>query len=217
MKTNVIPIRPSETGHITLTGKVKGVADESVMIETPEGVINAGVAFSCLVAPEPGDRVLFSKSERSCYVLAILERPSGKNMQMTFPGDVRMKTENGRMDLAAGTDLNLMAGENSSLTGSKTLLAGANVKVTAGELSTHADTINTHANKAGIFVDAVDVVARRVTQRAENVMRWVEQIETLHIGSLIQHIRRAMLSHSQHASITASKDVRIDGERIHMG
>lgn len=217
MRTNVIPIHPSETGHVGLTGTVKGVADKSVMIETRQGVINAGVAFSCLVTPEPGDQVLFSRSERSCYVLAILERSSGKNMQMDFPGDVRLKTANGRMDLAAATDLNLVAGEKGSLTGSTTALAGTTVHVTAGELSAQADAINTHAKTANVFIDAVDVVARRITQRAENVMRWVEQIETLHIGSLIQHVRRAMLSHSYHASITASKDVRIDGERIHMG
>jgi hypothetical protein len=48
-------------------------------------------------------------------------------------------------------------------------------------------------------------------------MRIVEGVETLSIGNLIQHIRQNYTSHSHQTVITARKDMRIDGERIHMG
>jgi hypothetical protein len=60
-------------------------------------------------------------------------------------------------------------------------------------------------------------VAKQITQKTDMLLRWVEGVETLSIGNLIQNVRQNYTSHSQQAVITASKDMRIDGERIHMG
>ena len=48
-------------------------------------------------------------------------------------------------------------------------------------------------------------------------MRWIEGVETLNIGDLVQTVRRAYTTRAERAVITAQKDVMIDGERIHMG
>jgi hypothetical protein len=45
----------------------------------------------------------------------------------------------------------------------------------------------------------------------------INRTEILNIGNLVQNIRKNFTSHSRQAVITASKDMRIDGERIHMG
>jgi len=57
----------------------------------------------------------------------------------------------------------------------------------------------------------------RVFQKSDQVMRWVETIETLNIGNWVQNIKHTLNSRAQHQIITAKSDVRVDAERIHMG
>ena len=87
----------------------------------------------------------------------------------------------------------------------------------ASQLAASLGDLVTHVNDAKIFAGSLHTVAKRVTQRFDALMRWVETVETLNIGNLIQNVRGALASHSHHAVITARKDVKIDGERIHMG
>jgi hypothetical protein len=217
VKSNVVPFPPSASDWAVITAVVKGTAEDSVLIETDTGVMNAGVAFGCLVAPEAGDRVLVSRSDRECYVISVLDRPSNADMSLQFPGHVRMNAPKGRIDLTGGTDLNLLAAGKTRLVSRETQIACARVSVHTDELSTRAREFEAHLGTAKIFAEAIDTVAKRIGQRAENVMRWVEGLETLNIGNLVRTVRKTLMSHSDQAVLTAAKDFRIDGERIHMG
>jgi hypothetical protein len=64
---------------------------------------------------------------------------------------------------------------------------------------------------------ALEVVAERVVHCARQVVRRVEDIETLQVGNLVQRVRENFITRSKRASVTASGDMHIDGERIHMG
>lgn len=217
MKTNVVPFAGSTADCILTTAWVKGAAGDSAMIEFDGGAVNAAVAFSCLVKPVAGDKVLVARSERECHVLAVLERSAGRETTIEFPGDARLSAPNGRMNLASGTELNLIGAQ-------KTRMVSADTQIMSGRVSVHADTLSARANKTEtrlgavqVFADSIDTVAKRITQRVDTLMRWVEGVETLSIGSLIQNVRKIMTSHSHHAVITAKKDIKIDAERIHMG
>jgi hypothetical protein len=68
-----------------------------------------------------------------------------------------------------------------------------------------------------MYTQMFSSVARQVNQKTDILVRWVEQVETLNIGNLIQNVRKNYTSHSDQAVITAKKDMLINGERIHMG
>ncbi len=217
MKPNVIPFPASPSPWVIEAATVKGATPDSVMVETQSGLVNAGVAFGYLVAPAAGDRVLVSRSPRECYVITVLERPSNQDMAIEFPRNVRLKAPSGLMEIASGKDLNLIAAEEARFTSTRMHITGGELAITSETLSACTRHVEAHSNSVRIISDTIDTVARRISQRVDTLMRWVEGVETLHIGSLIQTVRKALITHSEQTVMTAKGDMRIDAERIHMG
>ncbi|MEE4359813.1 MAG: DUF3540 domain-containing protein [Desulfococcaceae bacterium] len=217
MKTNIIPFTCPSTECKMETAWVKGVSEDAIMIQTDSGVMKAGTAFSCLVLPETGDKVLLSRSHRECYVLAVLERPLGKDMALHFPASVSMKAEQGQMNMVSGKDMNLISGQKTRMLSAETHISSGEMHINAAKLTARTHEMESHAKQVRFFADAVDSVVKRITQRADTIMRWVEGVETLNIGSLIQNVRRSLTSRSHQAIISAKEDISINGERIHMG
>ena len=65
--------------------------------------------------------------------------------------------------------------------------------------------------------DAVDVVAQRATQRLKSCYRWVEEIEHITAGQMIHKVSNLFSVRARQTAITAKDDVKIDGERVHLG
>ncbi len=216
MKTNIIPFSDSRNGHSLETGIVKAKPDESVIVEINGAVIHAGRAFSCLVSPVPGDRVLLSCSAQECFVLAVLERKEQK-MTLDFPGDVCFRSVKGTIALEAGNRVEVSALKRIDGAAPEVSLVSGKSRMISDELTLRARKVETHADEANLFVKAITAVSDRVTQRAKTVARVVEGVETLRIGDLIQTVRRTLTLRSRYANITARKDMKLDGERIHMG
>ncbi|MEW5725129.1 MAG: DUF3540 domain-containing protein, partial [Thermodesulfobacteriota bacterium] len=112
---------------------------------------------------------------------------------------------------------NLLSAGPTRLTSSETHITGGQVSVNADKLTARARELEAHGQSLRVFADAIDTVAKRLSQRVNILMRWVEDLETLNIGHLVQTVRRTLVSHSHQAVITAKADMRIDGERIHLG
>ncbi|MFC1852417.1 DUF3540 domain-containing protein [candidate division CSSED10-310 bacterium] len=217
MEPKIIPFpRPAADCRI-MNATVKGVARDTVIIDADVGVVNAEIAFSCLVAPEIGDKVLVSQMDREFHILAVLNRPARQDMTLDFPGNVKINTAQGQLDVTSAKDLNLIVAGKTRMFSTETHLTGGQVSLNADKLMTRANELESYIDNAKLFISAIDTVAKRVTQRVDTLMRWVEQVETLNIGNLIQNVRKTLTSHSHEAIITAKTDIRIDGERIHVG
>ena len=77
--------------------------------------------------------------------------------------------------------------------------------------------IEAHSKKVKLFSKSIDTISSRITQRTDVLMRWVENVETLNIGNMVQSIRNTKVCHAKQTIMTAKQDMRIDAERIHMG
>lgn len=217
MNPKIIPMynQPDECGLVRAT--VKGVSNESVMIDTGKGVVNARTAFSCLVAPENGDSVLVNYVENDYYILSVLERQEEQDMTLKFPADVKMQAMSGGIDMASNKDINLMTSAETNMMSGNLRFTSGNMDVTTGKLTTRTNDIESHSKTVRLYTHALDTVAKQMSQKTDILVRWVENVETLNIGNLIQRVRKNYTSHSDQAVITAQKDMRLDGERIHMG
>jgi hypothetical protein len=196
---------------------VKARTGRSVVVDTGDSIVKAAIAFSCLIAPEADDVVLLSHTDGEWYALAILERPGGNDAALEFPGNVAMSAPNGTVDVHSSADLRLSSAAATQMVSKRMHVASDTIAVGADRIVTRASETESHVGRVQIFADAIDSVVKRVTQHADTVMRWVKQVETLSLGSFIQHVRQSMMSHSDQVVMTAKRDVRIDGERIHMG
>ena len=63
----------------------------------------------------------------------------------------------------------------------------------------------------------MNLVTDRLTQRIKNSFKTVEGLDQQTSLNFLQTIGKTLSIRSRDAVITARKDVKIDGERIHMG
>jgi hypothetical protein len=217
MSPKVIPIYAHQDDCRLVKASVKGVSKQSLMIELGVGVINARTAFSCLVAPMVGDSVLVSQSNSDYFVLAVLERTAEQDMALNFPASVKMTALEGQIDVIAGKDVNLLSTAKTNLLSAEINMTSSEMNVNAGKLTAHTTDVESHSQTMKLYSQIFSSVSRQVSQKTDILVRWVEQVETLNIGNLIQNVRKNYTSHSDQAVITAKKDMHINGERIHMG
>lgn len=218
MKKNVVSLHKNNYS-LNETGTVKGKSGSFFVLETQEGLINARKAFSCIVEPEPGDKVLVNISERECYILSILERPfeHGQNLSLEFPADAKFKAPNGQIDIISSKDLNILSAGKTDLFSSKLNISSMDAEMKAKRFKSSMDEVDVTAKKITLFSETLISMAKRVTQTAQNIMRKVEGVETVSAGNLIQNIKKVFSQNSGHTVFTAKKDMKIDAKRIHMG
>ena len=219
METNVIPmpIKKEAVQNFVETAIIKGSSKKSVVIETGDGALTAEVAFSCLVKPLAGDKVLISRTEKECYVLAVLEREEKDDMTLDFPGNVDLKAASGDIAMTSGRDINLVSAKKTHMASGEVGITAVDASVNAANIKVYSHDAECHAGRAKVFAKSIDTMADRIMQTAKTVVRQVEGVETVNIGSLIKTVKKIMSLRSHHAVITAKKDVMIDGERIQMG
>ncbi len=213
MHSKVIPLptqQPSRFEHAT----VVGVGEGSVMVETPTGITAARTAVSCLLAPMKGDRVLLSRTGDECYLLAVLARANA-DRRLEVPGQLELAAEQVRV--TARSSVALSAGEQLRLHSRQLRVGATDTALFSSRLDVSGHDAVGRFQRTRLLSDAVEVIGQRLFQSAQEVVRRVEKVELLRVGNLIQRIRHTWSSHAQRAALTARKDMRVDGERIHMG
>lgn len=184
------------------------------IVHGPEGVRAAQVAAGCLVAPHVGDRVLVTRAGAECYVLTILSRES-RDRELRVNGELAVSAK--RLRLSGDEDVALKGGHKVGLHGHRIALTSDETAVCGRRVEVTADEGRAQFRKVQLVASSLETCADRIGQFARTVIRRVEEVETTQIGNLVQNIRESLISRSKRTSMTARKDVHVDGERIHMG
>lgn len=147
-------------------------------------------AVSCLVEPQPGDRVLASTSaDGPCHVLHILARSEsalsdGTHARLSVPGAAGVSLCQSRIALHAVESLHMGSAGEASLSAAGGTLA---------------------LNGRNLFVTATDSIV-------EQAHHYVGKI-----GQYLLDVRALLRLHGNDALITAARDIKVDAERISMG
>jgi hypothetical protein len=208
----------SQTPIYQEQARVVDVQERRCRLEAASGTYNARQAISCLVTPCVGDHVLAAvDSHGNAYVLAILEREQAAVNQIDFDGEVQLRVRRGRlaitsqegMDLASAGRIRAISEdlEVQAVTGAVHLQDGM---LQAGRLNTRIGAIHWLA-------ETVDGIAERITQRVKRVYRNVEEFEQVKAGRMDYLVRKLLSFRSRYTVLTAKEDVKVDGERIHIG
>ncbi|MFA9460252.1 DUF3540 domain-containing protein [Thiohalorhabdus sp. Cl-TMA] len=197
-------------------GVVESAAQGGWSVALDTGKIRAEKAFSCLVEPRWGDRVLVAELAGAAYILAVLERQGAQDTRLSFPGNVDMQAPNGDLRLTSDREVDL-TGSEARVTAQRTRMLSREMDVYAEHLSARGGALQAQATEVSVTAKRSNTVIGRVFQRAEAVVRQVEQVETLHVGSLVQTVREQLNLRARWGVLRTSKDLSIDGEHIHMG
>ncbi|MBF0352577.1 MAG: DUF3540 domain-containing protein [SAR324 cluster bacterium] len=194
-------------------------ADGYWHVHCSDGKFKARKAFSCLVHPIVGDKVLISRdADEECYILAIMERSGKQNASLVFHGNVQISAPQGQIDVLAKERLGLVTTNQIEMSTSQLNVTALNATLNTERSQITSQEIMTTAKVIRVLAEKLDTFADRFVLRAKNSFRWVDELDQLKAGEVIHHIRTIFSVHSSgHATLTAKGDVRIDGERIHMG
>jgi len=193
---------------------VQAVTDAGVIIHAPSGVAGAQIAAGCLLTPAPGDRVLVSRSGTERFVLTVLTRQTGE-AELSFDGDLRIRARN--LALAGREATSVESGHEIGLRAPRVAVTAGAAELATGRLGVTGQAAHVQFRHARVLVTALESIGDRVVQSVRQLVRHVQDTESVQSGNLIQRVRDTYLMRSRRTSLTSRKDTHIDGERIHMG
>lgn len=213
-----------EKPTVLLSTQIRIVAetnDNSIILENLEGGVDryeaAKLALSCLARPKRGDRVIvqcFSNEER--IVTAVVESDDSQ-VEIQSDRDIAISCA-GRFRINADEEL--------VLTGRKKIQAeteqfGVKTVTMIVKASVFAGTIIKEVSIIGGTMEAVFKSMKTNTidcfQSAKNLFRQTQETECVQSGSFAQKVSGSHVSEATYVAVLAKKDVRVDGERIHIG
>lgn len=190
-------------------GWIDEMAEGKYWVATESGRRRALKAASCLLAPQPGDRVLIALDEvSSAYILAVLERADPSVSRIDLPGDATIHAS-GDLSLAAARELTCTAPrlsvgvEDGDFSILRTRLLGNLVEIQAERIKS-------------VCVTA-DQIYRDLTQRIGDYFRATSGHEDVHAKSSRKLVEQDLTMQSRNTVIIAERNVKIDGELIHLG
>lgn len=199
-------------------GVIAHVGEREIWVTTARGRVRAERATSCLVAPEEGDFVLFcTLGTGAAYVLAVLERERGAPIRIAPDGDVTLAAAHGRIALTARDGLDLASEAKASVTARELSVAAATSTFAVGALAYLGRTIEASAEHVRVCAGAIDTVAERLMARVKRAYRFVEDLDVKRAARIDHEASRDFRLRAEHALVTASELVKLDGQQIHLG
>jgi len=197
------PVEPPglETGVVERT--TGGLA---VRFQT--GLCEARRAKSCLVVPEPGDRVLCVTEGESVFVLAVLDgRPDAR---ISVDGSIAMEAHAGRVALrsAGGIDLE---------TTSDLQVRAKRGQVAVEQLGFVGRLLEAHAQKVSLVAHQVDSALGTLYQRAKRAFRRTEEIDQTRAGTVDVRADTLAALRADNTVITSRVLTKIDADQVHIG
>jgi hypothetical protein len=203
---------------VSTTALVIAEQPSGCLIRTDDAQFIARRAVSCLVRPVVGDTVLvFIDNKGQAYILSILERLDTGATRLSVDNDLVIESTADSIILAARESISLTSPGKASIHGGDVAITGRKGLFQLHQVEMVTDAATVHAKSGRLFANSIETVANTLTQRLQNCFRFVESLDQLKAGSLLQSVRKLMSLKTQQAVILAEQDVKIDGERIHMG
>ena len=200
-----------QSGKVESTGKF-------YRILTRDRYYSASRAFGCLVEPMANDTVVFSVDARQhCHILSIIERPGSNNTQLTFPGDVTLRADNGELSIQASQGLNMVSMQSINQVAETYTLATKKALLSINDLTAIGHTLVSKFRHVQTIADRIETVAVHWLQKLTYSFRQVEAVDQLKTRDSIHTVKNLYSMRSKQAAILAKEDIKMDAERIHMG
>jgi hypothetical protein len=196
---------------------VIGGGNENWIVQSSLGTYKAKKAFSCLVCPEIGDKVLsVSLAAGGASILAILERKSSQATRLKFGGDVDFSST-GSIKMLANERLEVMSGDAMNFDTVELSMRSETSSVSFDRLSVTGNEANQYINKIRVMSKYLETVSETSKQVMKNSFRLVSGLESLTAGEVLQQVKKRFTVQSKQVSMLAEEDAKLNGKRVHLG
>jgi len=213
---NIIPIH-SHPASILRTGRVESVISGDIRISVSGDILMAKKAFSCIIAPEPGDIVLYTADETGkAYVLGIIERPNHQTATLAFPSHTRIDVSRGSLNIHAGGHVTLCADELNCLSdravhkSREAVVAYDRITATGTEIQASFKTVR-------LISHLINSIAKQVIHIFQGYIRNTENTDMVKAGRMTRCAKGLYALDSEQTVMKSKKNTIIDGEKILMG
>lgn len=172
---------------------------------------------------------------------------SRRSVLSTPHGDLQLAAPNGNIDLSAGKGVRCHGAQEVVMTAAGSVRVGVRkqddqmeqtlrmdndgvrigvheMKVTAGQGDVsiaravyQGKQLTSRIDRAKLVYDKLEISARRLWERSEDVIRNVMYLCQMQAGRMRTLVKGAHHMHSERTTIVAKEDVRIDGRKINLG
>ncbi len=149
----------------------RGARPSAFVVRTPAGDLEADRAASCLIEPRAGDRVLVAGRREGFYVLAILTREDTAKTPLSVDCDLEIRVPRGRFVVAAQHGVEMVSGEDVSLTSGTVRVRAAVADVAVEMLTLVGALARAEIEIVKLFAERFDAVVDRVSQRVKRAYR----------------------------------------------
>jgi uncharacterized protein DUF3540 len=183
-------------------GQVQAISENGFIVKQHQaGTLLMQQAFSCAFTPEISDEVSFIKSPNGqYYVLNILQRKQAST--------AKIHSRHG---------IELHSSESIALQSKELTITNVSTAFTSTDTQAFSQQFSVQADSASLKARTIETFAERSLQKFKDSFRIIERIEQTSALDIIQNIKNVFVQRSKNADISAKGDIKINGDRIHMG
>ena len=215
---NSIARQRTEQGAFQEYARVIEAKGGRFLVQSEDGEYEARQAVSCLLTPKAGDQVLVAVNcSGEAYILAILEREDMAAHQIELQGEVQLRVRRGRLRITSQEGLDLASARDI-----RTMSEDVNINAVKGRVSIHdglyqGGILRAQVGRIKWLADSVESMVERLTQRVKRLYRTVDEFEQVKAGRVDYLVKKLLSFRSRYTVLTSKEDVKVDGERIHIG
>jgi hypothetical protein len=196
---------------------IMGGGANNWIIQSASGTYKANKAFSCLVHPEIGDKVLsVLLPSGGASILAILEREQSQTTRLKFEGDVDISSSRS-IRMVAGQRLDALSGVEINLDSKQFSLRSKVSSVIFDRLTVTGDEASHTIGKIRVMAKYLETVSETSKQVMKHSFRLVSGLDSVSAGEVLQNIKKRFTVQSRQVSLLAKDDAKLNGKRVHLG
>jgi len=211
-------LTPTQPQSGMQTGSVSALDGDSCIVRLGWREIKASRAISCLVDPKVGDKVAVYTDDDTNYIVHVLSRPDDAAARtITLGKDATLVTVAGEVSLIAGKGINAMTPGHFNLVSGELMLTAREANSNFSSWTSRCEKAEFDSASLKIESVSLEMRAERLSQRVLYSFRWIQELDQLKAGQMFYDVKNVLAMRGKHSVITAEEELKLDGERIHMG
>ena len=178
------------------------VTEQGYILKPDNGSsIIAQQAFGCPFTPIIDDWVMFVRcANRGVFIINILQRQHDQSAVIANKNGIELQSKQ-KIKISAH-DINMTS---------------SNTQVVSQQYSHTSQKLHIKSDTTQFYSRTVESVSERLVQKVKDSFKVIERLEQVSANDIIQNIKNAFIQRSRQVDISAKSDVKINGDRIHMG
>jgi len=172
-------------------------------------------AKSCLVAPDPQDRVLCTIDGDQVFVLAVLEG-SDPITRIATDGELSVHGS-GKVRVSSAESLDLIAAKNVAIHTRALELSARLLSAAMDESRFVGRVLKADLSQLTVWSEQVETRSQRLVQRVKRAFRFIEDIDQMRAGTVDHRAEKMASLRGENTVVSARSVAKIDAAQVHLG